>query len=171
MENKKVFNAITGMLMMILFHFTACDAVRDTLPNDVTTLGDIRIDEIDGESLEQVIRDSLAGEDVTIGDDTDNVFIVCCQTFEQWGVDTVYIEGDIFNNSDNRYVDVTHVIKVYDHKDEIIQLDRITYTEERFLWDFDLQPYQTYNYLVRFDGVLADINRVEITYASSVMAE
>jgi hypothetical protein len=161
-------------MMLVIVCLTACDAVRDTIGGNASTLGEIRIDDIDGQALEAVIKDSLSANNVIAdGNNVEDVFVICCQYIQvsPYNAEYLHIGGQIWNNSDNRYREVTHLLEIYDNDDKIISIDRIQFTDERYQWDFDLQPYQEYSYSVSIKADLADIGKQVITYASSDKAE
>jgi hypothetical protein len=162
------------LTMLIIACITACDAVKDTIKGDASTIGEIRIDDIDGEALEAVIKGSMSDNDVTVkGNDVEDVFVICCQYIRHntYNSSFISIGGQILNKSDNRYSEVTHLLEIYDSDDKAISIDRIQFTNERKNWDFDLQPYQEYWYRVTIEADLADISKQVLTYASSVKAE
>jgi hypothetical protein len=170
----RIVSFTMGFLIISLLN--GCDAIRDTIPNNATTLGDIRLDDIDDDAIEQIVRDfvSDAMEEDILVDPTENVFSVCCQYIKE--VDYlegyVIVGGQILNNSNNRYVEVVHLLDIYDNDDNVIVTERITYKgQTRYLWDFDLQPYQIYDYSVRFEYDINNISKATLTYASSVQAE
>ena len=171
----RIVSFMMGFLIISLLN--GCDAIRDTLPNNVTTLGDIRLDDIDDDAIEQAVRDFVqeAVEDDVLVDPTENVFSVCCQYIREYEYREGYVEigGEILNKSNNRYIEVVHLIEVYDTNDNVIGSGRITYKDQtRYSgWDFDLQPYQSYEYSVRIEYDVDDVSKAILTYVSSVQAE
>jgi hypothetical protein len=165
---------LTMIALTSIVCFNACDAVKDTLRGDASTIGEIRIDDIDGEALEAVIKDSLSDNEIMLENtNIEDVFIVCCQYIKRntYNEDYVTFGGQILNNSNNRYIEVTHLLTIYDNDDEIIGLERIKFTEERWQWNFDLQPYQEYTYSTGIEADLSDVGKAVLTYANSIKAE
>jgi hypothetical protein len=165
----KLIVSFTIILLLI-----GCDAIRDTIPDDVTTLGDIRLDDIDDDAIEQAVRDFVleAVEDDVLVDPTENIFSICCQYIIalDWFEGHVQIGGQILNESNNRYVEVVHILRVYDNEDKVIVSERITYKSQTFA-KFDLQPFQSYEYDIIIENDVDNISKATLTYASSVQAE
>ena len=159
MINVKVITTI-----ILIINCVACEAIRDTLPDDVQRLGDIPIQALDDDMLMQVINAISCTEPSPTVNAPDELFIVCCESIELWAdTQRPILSGKIINNTPLTYKEVIHRVEVRNAEGHLIAANIIRYTRERNILR-DLQPFDSWFYFVIYSEDLKVEDFVNITF-------
>ena len=158
MINVKVIATI-----ILIINCVACEAIRDTLPDDVQTLGDIPIETLDDDMLMQVIN-AISTEISPTVNVSDESFSVCCESIELWkDTQRPILRGKITNNTPFTYKEVIHHVEIRNVEGHQRAVSIISYTDERDS-SRDLQPFDSWFYSIVYTDDLKVEDFVNITF-------